>query len=446
MDSPDPDWIAPRTGHDWRDEDVRAAVNWLKSFVPATEMDARLDAQRGHLANSLEAWKQGEHADAFDPSDAAAWWIIQGEAFAAGRESFVPDAMVRSVPYLKRLGLELARLRSIPGAEDRAARLMMGDRRQPEPGIYELLVALAWSRHGWDTRFVQEVRGGPPTPDLHASQGNRRWAIECKRLMPSAYAINERQLGLALAEPVHRLRERRNTSFVLTVDFKIELQDVPAEYLVDRVEAAFVEKRAAWSDEVSTGAIAAPTWPLVRRVMAHDDVFYGSSRMIELVSGSYNHEADHSFSARWRPAKKRPIYAHTIYQTSVVTWTSSSPAAIRHKAKHFRQVVAKAERQLPPDRPGVVHVGVETVGGRDVNTLRHVRNMVEAYQFMPANPRLRWVYANYFRPELTTDRNETWALTESMAPYRIGRHATPWPLPDHLLVSEEAESDPGLRF
>lgn len=109
-------------------------------------------------------------------------------------------------------------------------------------------------------------------------------------------------------------------------------------------------------------------------------------------------------------------------------------------------MVAKAERQLPRDRPGVVHVGIETVGGRDVNTLRHVRNMVEAYQFTPDNPRLRWVYANYFRPELTTDRNETWALTESMAPYRIGRHATPWPLPDHLLVSEEAESDPGLRF
>ncbi len=31
--------------------------------------------------------------------------------------------------------------------------------------------------------------------------------------------------------------------------------------------------------------------------------------MIELLSGSYDHEADHSMAAKWRPAEKRPFYA-----------------------------------------------------------------------------------------------------------------------------------------
>ena len=72
--------------------------------------------------------------------------------------------------------------------------------------------------------------------------------------------------------------------------------------------------------------------------------------------------------------------------------------------------------------------------------------MVEARLYTPRNPRFRWVYGNYFAPERTTARMETWALNESMAPYRIGRHRTAWPLPDHMLVSDEDDSRPGMHF
>lgn len=440
-----PNWIAPRQGHDWRDEDVLAAVGWLKSFVPAAEMERRIEAARARLNLALESWRNGEGADTHDPADAAAWWVLQGESFGDGRRWTVPDAMVRTVPYLTRLGRELERLRAIPGAEERAARLMTGERGAVEPGIYELLVALAWSRHGWNTEFVPEIRGGLPTPDLHVSQPRRRWAVECKRVTNSAYARNERTHGMALAAPVHRLSERRRSPFVVRVAYKVELQDVAADYLEARVTEALANG-LHWDDEVAEGIIVPPRWALLQRVLAHDDVFYGSSRMIELVSGAYDHQADHSFSARWRPARTRPFYATAVSHASVVTWISTSPQARLHKARHFRQLIAGAERQLPPDRPGVVHIGTETVGGRATDALRHFRNMMEAAQYDPVNPRFRWVYGNYFAPEVTTRRDETWAIDESMAPYRIGRHNTAWPLPDHLLVSDEAGFRPGMHF
>lgn len=440
-----PNWIAPRQGQDWRDEDVLAAVAWLRSFVPARDMDRRIDAARARLDLALESWRNGEAADTHDRADAAAWWMLQGESFGAGRRYSVPDDMVRTAPYLTRIGRELDRLRAIPGADERAARLMTGERGSPEPGVYELLVALAWSRHGWDTAFVPEVRGGPPTPDLLVSRPRRRWAVECKRVTRSAYAHNERNHGLALAAPVHRLSERLGRAVVVHVAYKVELQDIPADYLEARVARAF-EGEFAWDDEIAEGRLRPPNWRLVREVMAHDDVFYGSSRMIELLAGRYDHEADHSFSGRWRPAEERPFYATTLYHASVVTWISTALQARIHKARHFRQLIANAERQLPTDRPGVVHIGVETVGGRATDALRHLRNQMEARLYEPVNPRFRWVYGNYFAPELTTHRMETWALNESMSPYKIGRHTTDWPLPDHLLVSDEDGFRPGLHF
>jgi hypothetical protein len=81
-----------------------------------------------------------------------------------------------------------------------------------------------------------------------------------------------------------------------------------------------------------------------------------------------------------------------------------------------------------------------------VDAMRHVRNFVQARTFAPSTSRLRWVYGSYFVPELTTRRNETWALTETTAPYKIGSHRTSEPLPGHMLVSPEGEGRPGVHW
>jgi hypothetical protein len=442
-----PDWVAPQEGHDWVDEDVLRATAWLRSFVPAAQMEQRLAAVREHLMMARNSWLQGGQAPSHNRTDVAAWHILQAETFAAGRRYWRPDDAVRIAPYLKRIGLELDRLRAIPGAEDRAARLMMGERRQPEAAIYELLVALAWSRHGWNVTFVPEERG-QQTPDLRVSQPRRRWSVECKRLMPAQYTTREKARGVALAEPVHRLSEDIGRSLVMQVRFKVELALVPDDYLAAKLHEAAGDSQfiREWSDEIADVRLFPPTWALLRKVMARDDIAFGSSRMIELFCGRYEHQADHSFSGRWRPAAAHPFFAHTLYHGSVVSWTSSAFEAHRQKARHFRQVVHNAERQLDRDRPGVIHVGVETFGAHMIDAFRHVQNLIEAGEYRPDNPRLRWVYGNYFSPEVTTDPNESWAVDETMAPYRIGRHRTAWPLPGHLLISPDEENHPGVHW
>lgn len=448
MKANNPDWTAPRTNQDWRDDELMLAVAWLKSFVPRKEMEQRLDVAKTNLLAAQDRIRAGIMGPLFDPVDTAAWYILQAETFATDRALWTPEGTMRVVPFLTRIGKELKLLLSVKGVEERAARMMLQERRQPDSSIFEMLVALAYRRRGWRrVEFVPETPGRGRTPDMHVFRTGTRWAAECKRLVPSTYAANEKLRGTRLAQPIHRLCLELGESVIVEVKYQVELREIADDYLVRHVRQA-IERRslAPWKDEVATGRVRPINWTLLRRILAKDYVYFDGSRMIELLAAHYDHSADHSMAAKWRPAPLRPTYADAVYQASVVSWVSESDAAVRQKARHFRSTIANAERQLPSDRPGVIHVGVESSAGAGVDFARHFFNTMQARTFAPATSSLRWVYANYFVPEATTRENETWAITETMVPYKIGQHRTRWPLPDHMLVAPENESESGVHW
>ena len=442
------DWTAPLTGHDWRDDELMLAVAWLKSLVPHREMEGRLEAAKARLAAARQRQRDGERSVLFDESDTIAWYILQAESFATDRMYFAPEGIMRAVPYLTRLGKELPLMLSVKGAEERAARMMTSEKGQPDGPLFELLVSLAWKRNGWDNvEFYPEKRGVARTPDLLVSKPRTTWAVECKRMVPSTYAKSERAIGMKFAEPVHALCLERYVSYVIEVIYNVELSDIPDDYLVRTVDRVLKRKLSfAWNDEISKGIVRPVEWSLARGVMAHDFVYYGGSRMIELLAGRYEHDADYSMAAKWRPRADKPEYADAIYQASVVVWGCVAAGASSRKAGHFRRVLANAEGQLPPDIPGVIHVGIESSSGNFVDFFRDMQNRSQARSFQPATSRLRWVYANHFVPEDTTRQNESWAMRETMVPYRIGKHGTKSPLPGHMLVSPEDETVPGPHW
>ncbi|SCX03982.1 hypothetical protein [Agrobacterium rosae] len=440
----DPDWTSPKTGHHWRDDDLMLAVAWLKSLVPRNDIERRLEAAKRHLATARQLQKNGERSPLFDESDTIAWYILQAETFATDRTFFAPEGIMRAVPYLTRIGKELPAMLSVKGAEERAARMMTSDRRQPDGPLFELLVGLAWKRNGWkDVEFLPEKKGISRTPDLLASKPRTTWAVECKRMVPSTYAKSERAIGMKLAEPVHAMFLDRYKSFVVEVVYNVELANVPENYLVNTVDRALTRRISyGWNDNISRGVVRPVDWNLTRRVLAKDYVYYGGSRMIELLAGRYEHDADYSMTAKWRPRTDRPEYADAVYQASVVVWGCVAAEATKRRAAHFRRVLANAEGQLPSDIPSAIHIGIESYSGNFVDYYRHIQNRSEARSFQPTASRLRWVYANHFVPEDTTRQDETWALTETMVPYRVGKHGTKSPIPGHMLVSPEGDTDP----
>jgi hypothetical protein len=379
----DPFWFAPRSGQDWKDDELMLAVAWLKSFVPAQEMEQRLERARQHLVRARNKIFQGETAALYDSTDTAAWYILQAETFASDRKYWTPEGVMRVVPFLTRIGKELPLLLSVGGVEQRAARLMLSERQQPDGGLFELLVALAYRRRGWDrVEFVSETPGRGRTPDLHVFRPSKRWAVECKRLMPSPYAFREKSRGEALASLAHALSLQMYSPVVVKIVYKLELTSVPDDYLVAHTRRA-IDTRSLhlWDDEFASGHIRPIDWQLARKVLAKDYVYFGGSRMIELLVGQYDHESDHSISAKWRPANDNLSYADTVYHASIVSWRNVSRVAVSKKARHFKSVMSNAEGQLPSDRPGVIHIGVESYSGAQVDFSRHVANLLETRFF-----------------------------------------------------------------
>jgi hypothetical protein len=98
---------------------------------------------------------------------------------------------------------------------------------------------------------------------------------------------------------------------------------------------------------------------------------------------------------------------------------------------------------LPGDRPGAIHVGYEAVGGNTVDGLRHRLNREQMKHFDPGSSQLQVVYGNYFMPEHVTDRNESSAVTETIAWYPV-KDSTSEP-PYHMLFLDD-EPTPGTHF
>lgn len=432
-----PLWIAQRHGQDWNDDSILSAINWLASFVERAEWSRRLEAVRSTFNAGQQDWARGALSPLFYPRDAMAWYVFQANAYACSsdrQDCFEPESF-RIAPLFRQLGQLLPVLQNVAGIGDRIERLMTSGRSQPDQGLFEVLVAGAYRCRGWETvEFVHERPGIAKTHEFNVTAGRRQWAVECKRVNRSGYEAQEYVRGQGLAKPAHDLCRRRNCSLVLEIVYKVELSEIDDDYLLNRAEAFLKDPRLArWDDPKSRGQVRYVDWRLAHAVLEHDDVFFGSSRMIELLVGAYAADVDHTVEADWTPARRRPLHATAMSRASVVSWRSASEDAARRKARHFRSMVAEADEQLPDDRPGVVHVGYETRDGNSVDALRHRLNAAEMLTFEPRGSRLRWVYGNYLSPEHTNAPNESCALSETTATYKIGKHRTPSPLPNHLL-------------
>jgi hypothetical protein len=429
-----PFWIAQRQGQKWRDESVLAAIDWLTSFTDSRDWSRRMDGVRRDFEEGQQAWAAGERRLLFDPKDGIAWYVFQASAYAAVRQDWFEPEAFRITPVFRRLGQLMPELKMVTGIEDRVSHLMNAGKSQADDNLFELLVAGAYQCRSWNAEFAQARPGIAQTHDLTVSSGRRRWAVECKRVNRSGYEAAEYEHGLRLAKPVHKICREKSCSLVIEVIYDVQLSEVGDTHLAERVEAFLDDpRRGAWSDPLSRGQVRHVDWRLAREVLEHDDVFFGSSRMVELLVGTYEPDVDHDVAADWTPAPERPLHATAVSRASVVSWRSASMEAARRKARHFKSIVAKAEKQLPDDCPGVVHVGYEARDGNSVDDLRHWLNSAEMKTFAPNGSRLRWVYGNYLSPEHVNARDESCALSETTAAYKIGRHRTLAPLPCHLL-------------
>ncbi len=399
--------------------DLRRAVDWLKSYMESGDWQRRRNAAFTRLyaaAYGLPA--EDERGRFFDDSDTLGWYLFLADAFIDHPWNYEPMFGSRVVPLFAALGRDLDRLESVVGVDERVKRLIGPERRQPNGGIFELLVAAAYRRAGGEVAFRAERPGIEKTYDMDVRIAGSDMAVECKRLETSEYGERERMRMRDLWQPAAALAQSAQRNVFGNVCFTIPVFDVPDAYLLDKVSTWLGSELPSlvWGDDVARGTVGEPDLGSLQEVLKTDEVLVAGTRLQELLTGEYVRHARFLQVLRTKGGMS-PRYLAACDLAILLRWQSLAPASIDAKARDVLKRLAEANRQLPDDKPGIIHIGFEAVEGDEVERARYDKILASTGKFDPHGKPLRYVYVHYFVPESPPD--EAWAFDETVHWRRI---------------------------
>jgi len=370
-----------------------------------------------------------------DPEDTFGWYLLLCESLLdhPGDYDFAQGSRV--IPLMKALGRHLDLLCQIRGIEGRVQRLATYERRDPDSGIFEILVALCYLRNGWSSvRFVPESPTSK-TYDLEVSEKHRSLAVECKRMAKSSqYSIEEREHFQRMWRPLSDYLVRSGIEVSFDIMFHEELDNLPDDFLLglvrNRVPLLVFSTLLHSNSQVTITA-----WPTdlsqMRRMLQTDFIKVASSLLMDLVVG-YERNKGFVYAGVFKLARENPSYIEDVDFMVSAKWDCDAPEAIDRKARPILDHLAKAVEQLPYSTTGAIHVGIEAMDGDFVEHVRYDRIKRLVAGFNPRGKRLDWIYCHVFVPEVPP--RECWAFDETTYPIKIVGVSGDDPLPKKALV------------
>ncbi|MGO7347826.1 transposase [Rhizobium ruizarguesonis] len=410
--------------------DAKRYVEHLKSVMGDKEWRVRRDAAAKRFYRSLV----GEQADPtgkgkfYDSSDVFAWYLFQGEAFNDHPQNYEVVSGCRVIPVLAALGRNLEKLQQVGGYAERLQRLIFKERAQPNAGLFEFLVAAAYVQAGYMVNFHPEKPGRGKSHDIDVARGSESYAIECKRMESGQYHENERARMRTLWRPTSRALVQTGGSFCFDLTFKTEIDSVPQDYfprIAKRFIAADAENEII-HDEFSFGSLRRLDLKPLQAALSESYWMHPGPKYNNLLLGSYRRYENLLLAHKVRFAPN-PHFIDEIDQAVALRWRSASDTAVDKQARDVIGKLVEANKQLPTDRVGIVHIGFEALGGDAVEQRRYEKIKASISGFDTMDKPLAFVFCHYLSPEASLD--EAWAIDETTHYHK----KLPGPLPlEHL--------------
>lgn len=356
-----------------------------------------------------------------DREDEIGWYLYQCEQTIADPPSVDSDQASRILPYFSALGRRLDALRAIQGVEQRIVNLLKQEvRRDPDQGIFELLVGAAYASEGWNVLAIPETKG-TKTPDYQVERNRQRYIVECKRLTRrSEYTEKERDAWLRLWGPARDWLTEHSISKVWTILLHEEIHTYSADFLLAIVRDYVASRNLAATvvdDERCKISVEDVDYIAIDKALKDHYVKLNSSREREVITGRHNPDYGLTSSIYGKPVAMGPgttrssWYWDEISFVSSAYWRCDAAAALNIKARDIIKRLAEATEQLPEHVPGIVHIGLETADGDDVELVRSEKIVRTIDGFDPRGKRLARVFLHFFRSESSPD--EAWAIDET---------------------------------
>lgn len=407
-----------------RDQHLERAVLFLVEKIGADAWRTRKTAIVERLLAKLApgAAKSIEGISIRDREDEIGWYLHLGEQTIADPTSVDSDQAARVLPYLSTLGRKLGAVQMIRGIEGRIANLLRREnKRDPDQGIFELLVGASYAAEGWDVLALPESGKGK-TPDFQIDRQGQRYLVECKRLTRRPeYTERERDAWLRLWRPASEWLIENRISLIWTILLHREIHAYAPDFLLsvirDYVSAQKTDRIVR--DNESCLITADPVnYPAIEEALKDNYIKRNSSRERQVITGQHQPDFGLTFAIHGSRGTIGPEtagsneYWDAIDYVSAAYWRCDAPLAVSSKARDITKRLAEATEQLSDTIPGIVHIGIETADGDDVELVRSQKILRTIGEFDSRGKRLAWVYLHFFRSDSPPD--ELWAIDESV--------------------------------
>lgn len=331
----------------------------------------------------------------FEPKDNDIdWFIMVADLAWDSKYSDCAYSSKRIYPYALAIGAVADQLRNVPHV-DGVLKKMLANNNHPENQLFELLTACFYLKNGYEVSFIPERSILWPdgktkkSPDMLVKSQHAEFYVECKRASSQTqYAQTEEKAWEAIWERLraHLLEFAPWSRVDLT--FHDQVSDVSPDEVIRVVDLA----RLAGTRRVKHGSVTARIREIdFMALQFHylENAVKANSPMQELlVFGDTDSNEKRSIatvaSSIIRPGEPDAIldiFVNGVANCVAAQWRCDHRVSKDSRSKHFKSLISAAVSQIPPDKPGVVHVWYETREGIDVEELRSSKNRKEISKF-----------------------------------------------------------------
>ncbi|MGG5288691.1 hypothetical protein [Pseudomonas shirazensis] len=316
------------------------------------------------------------------------WYILACELASDVPHSDCAYSSKRIYPFAMAIGAVAEQLRDIPnvgGVLDK----MLANNNKPDTQLFELLTAAFYLKNGYKVEFLPELSLTWPdgktkkTPDMLVHVGDDSMYVECKRAaQQTRYSLEEQDVwGQIWASLSRYLLDTAPWSIVdLTFHGQVKLTSLEEVIrVVDlalqkdgaRVRHGSVSAAIRWVDRAPLERhyrrfLVRPNCPQQEQLV-FGDVDTNEKRSIATIAQSIERAGS--------PDSILNIFLDDVASCVAAQWRCDHEISLGLRSKHFKSLINDASMQIPPDKPGVVHVLYETRDGIDIEELRSEKNL-----------------------------------------------------------------------
>lgn len=414
-----------------QDADVLAGLHWLASASGAPRLYwQRIEAAQRRYHLFTEAPENfGHHPEFFDLGpDVVASFLAQAKSLLDGRRTYDIALASRCIPWVKQIGVNVNELARVPGAVERARRMLTDYTTAPDGPLLELVMGGNYAANSLDVVFVPESPGRAKTPDLHLflAPGVEPVAIELKRLRQGMYEKDEQARHRQIAKFAAAIIDEHRLSLHIDVNYTTELKDVPLHYLAERlsrfINSPLITLRAyPWRDEFGAGEIRPANLDAVIDDTRNSSLYFGT-KMARLLSERAIRDTGYYLVASGVPDDRDPRFMHKVYYASVFTWQCTAAEAIDKKARHIKNKLVEAERQIRSADAGIIHLVMDAEVGSESSDLRQSRNKQIILEFQ-SESLIVALYVHYLVPRISGVHS--WLVDETVDKFGSGHKPVP---------------------